>query len=132
MGSPCSRCACESITKASSPPLLAGQAAPLSDEAVRRLETIFRKMDMDGNKSITREEAVKFWGKNFAKVNAKAMFEEVDRDHNGTISEQEFMAFWQQVKDSGYSDGDIVEELEAMLTGGSWVDWLDGRSTGVT
>ena len=87
-------------------------------------------MDMDGNNSITKEEATKFWGKNFAKVNATAMFKEVDSDNNGSISCEEFIGFWQQVRDSGYPEDDILDELEMMLEGGSWVDWKDNRSTG--
>ena len=29
-----------------------------------------------------------------------------------------------------YTEEDELEELDAMLKGGSWVDWNDGRSTG--
>jgi rubredoxin len=76
---------------------------------------LFKKMDLDGNNEITLEEAVTFWGRNFAKVNANAMFNEVDTDKSKTISKQEFMDFWQQVKNSGYTDEDILAELDSML-----------------
>ena len=87
---------------------------------------LFKKMDLDGNQEITKEEAVSFWGKNFAKVNANAMFNEVDSDNSKTISRQEFMDFWQQVKNSGYSDEDILTELDSMLNPKEeWVCTMD-------
>ena len=46
-------------------------------------QTFFQKVDVDGDNSITQEEAVRFWGNNFAKVNATAMFNEVDSDGDG-------------------------------------------------
>lgn len=46
-------------------------------------QTFFKKVDVDGDNSITQDEAIKFWGKNFAKVNATAMFNEVDSDGDG-------------------------------------------------
>ena len=46
---------------------------------------------------VSKSEAVKFWGKNFAKVNAQSMFNEVDEDGNGNISWAEFLAFWKNV-----------------------------------
>ena len=36
------------------------------------LKSFFSKMDLDGDGSVTKEEAVKFWGKNFAKVSCAA------------------------------------------------------------
>jgi len=75
------------------------------------------------------EEAVAFWGTNFAKVNAKSMFNEVDEDGNATISWDEFLKFWQNVVGSGYPEDDVEEEVEMMLEGGSWVDFNDGRTT---
>lgn len=93
------------------------------------LKTFFDKMDDDKNGEVSYDEAVKFWGKNFAKVNAKSMFNEVDEDGNRTISWAEFLAFWKNVVASGYSTDDLKEEVEMMLEGGSWVDFNDGRTT---
>jgi len=93
------------------------------------LKSFFSKMDIDGDGSVTKEEAVKFWGKNFAKVNATAMFNEVDEDGNGSVSWDEFIEFWKNVVGSGYSVEDLTEEVEMMLEGGSWVDFNDGRTT---
>ena len=86
-------------------------------------------MDANGDGEVSKEEAVAFWGKNFAKVNAQSMFNEVDADQSSTISWTEFRAFWQNVIGSGYSQEDLAEEVDMMLEGGSWVDFNDGRTT---
>ena len=101
----------------------------LPPELEAKLKTFFDKMDADGNGEITKDEAVAFWGKNFAKVNAQSMFNEVDADGNQTISWDEFLLFWQNVVGSGYSTEDLTEEVDMMLEGGSWVDFNDGRTT---
>jgi len=94
-----------------------------------KLKTFFDKMDADGNGEVSKAEAVAFWGKNFAKVNAQSMFNEVDEDGNESISWVEFRKFWQNVIGSGYPVDDITEEVDMMLEGGSWVDFNDGRTT---
>merc|ERR1712070_527185 len=99
---------------------------PLGPEVSAKVEELFTKMDLDGDKEITKKEAEKFF-KSFSKISANAMFNEVDSDHNASISKPEFLDFWQQVKDSGYSDKDIGDELDNILEGGAWVDWKDGR-----
>ena len=104
-----------------------GAHQPLAKETTARLEELFSKMDLDGNQQISMDEAIKFWGTNFAKVNANAMFNEVDTDGTKTITKAKFLAFWEQVKKSGYSDADILAELESMIEHGSWVDWKDSR-----
>jgi Ca2+-binding EF-hand superfamily protein len=98
-------------------------------DLVSKLKTFFDRMDADGNGEVSKEEAVAFWGKNFAKVNAQSMFNEVDEDGNESISWDEFRAFWQNVIGSGYPADDLVEEVDMMLEGGSWVDFNDGRTT---
>ena len=79
--------------------------------------------------TVEKEEAIAFWKKNFAKVNADAMFNEVDVDKNGSVSKQEWIEFWQNVLASNYSVDDVTEEVDMMMEGGSWVDFNDGRST---
>lgn len=93
------------------------------------LKKFFDTMDADGNGEVTKDEAVAHWGKNFAKVNATSMFNEVDEDGNESVSWEEFLAFWKNVVASGYSQDDILEEVEMMIEGGSWVDFDDGRTT---
>lgn len=53
---------------------------------------------MDGNKSIDKEETLKFWKSNFAKINTDELFKNVDIDNNGEISESEWIKFWSAIK----------------------------------
>eukprot|EP00747_Dinoflagellata_sp_TGD_P218848 gnl/TRDRNA2_/TRDRNA2_91047_c1_seq1.p1 gnl/TRDRNA2_/TRDRNA2_91047_c1~~gnl/TRDRNA2_/TRDRNA2_91047_c1_seq1.p1 ORF type:complete len:144 (-),score=40.21 gnl/TRDRNA2_/TRDRNA2_91047_c1_seq1:117-548(-) len=102
----------------------------LSENAKKQLEILFKKFDVDGSHCISREEATKFFGKKFGKLSVDAMFRELDVDNSGTITFQEYLEFWQNVKDSGYKEEEILEEVEEMMTGGSWVDWKDNRDVG--
>ena len=57
--------------------------------------------------------------------------QQVDTNNNESISFDEWIDFWNNVLSTGiYTEEDVLEELDAMLKGGSWVDWNDGRSTG--
>ena len=103
--------------------------AELPPELDAKLKLFFDKMDGDKNGEVSKAEAVAFWGKNFAKVNAQSMFNEVDEDGNESISWEEFRKFWQNVVGSGYPQEDVEEEVDMMLEGGSWVDFNDGRTT---
>jgi len=95
-----------------------------------QLRNLFGKMDRDRDQILSKAEAVEFWGKNFAKINAQAMFNEVDDDNDDTISLDEWLEFWRNVlAQECYSSEDIAEEVQSMLAGGSWVDWQDGRTT---
>ena len=91
-------------------------------------DKIFKSMDLDGDGNITPEEAAKFF-KSFGKLNAGAMFNEVDVNSDGDITMKEWDEFWRNVKGSGYSEEDMLEELENMAQGQSWVDFDDGRDT---
>jgi len=95
-----------------------------------KLESFFNKIDVDGDGTVTLDEAIAFWGKNFAKVNATAMFREVDSDGDGSITFDEWLSFWSNVLTHGYEADDLEEEVEMLLEGNSWVDFNDGRSTG--
>merc|ERR1712125_46128 len=105
---------------------------PLSYEAIRSLTAMFDRLDIDGSREITMAEAIDFWGKGFSKLSAAAMFAEVDADGNGSISLDEFITFWPNVKRSGYTETEILDELQQLMEGGMWVDWKDGRCTGGT
>lgn len=63
------------------------------------------------------------------KVSAKAMFNEVDDDKSGGITIVEWDGFWQNVLKAGYTEEEVMEELEGLLKGESWVDFDDGRTT---
>lgn len=101
----------------------------ISEKLSAMLKAFFDKMDGNKDGTVTKDEAIAFWGKNFAKVNAKSMFNEVDENGDEAISWDEFYAFWQNVVGSGYDEEELCEEVEMMLEGGSWVDFDDGRTT---
>lgn len=100
----------------------------LSPDLRERLLTVFRKIDVDDSKTIDKEETLKYWydfassrKSNFAKINTDELFKEVDADNSGTIEVGEWLAFWESVKGSGYSEEEIVEEIESLEEGCSWV-----------
>mmetsp|Transcript_103272 Transcript_103272/g.194340 ORF Transcript_103272/g.194340 Transcript_103272/m.194340 type:complete len:135 (-) Transcript_103272:74-478(-) len=99
----------------------------LSEEAKERIKLLFKKLDLDGTEVISMGEAMRFFKGKYGKLSAKAMFNEVDVDHNGNISEKEWLAFWVQVFENGYTEQQILEEVEEMMQGGTWVDWKDNR-----
>mmetsp|Transcript_31415 Transcript_31415/g.85882 ORF Transcript_31415/g.85882 Transcript_31415/m.85882 type:complete len:228 (+) Transcript_31415:109-792(+) len=107
-----------------------GSKGGMSVRLEEMLTQFFTKIDVDGDGSITQDEAIQFWGKNFAKVNATAMFKEVDSDGDGSITFDEWISFWVNVLAHGYDCDDLEEEVEMLLEGNSWVDFNDGRSTG--
>ena len=68
-----------------------------------KLSAMFDRMDTNKDGTVDKSEAIAFWGKNFAKVNAGAMFNEVDMDKNGEMTKDEWLSFWQNVLKHGYS-----------------------------
>ena len=101
----------------------------LPESIMTKLTAFFQKLDVDNDKSITKEEAISHWGKNFAKINAGAMFNEVDVDGDGKVTIDEWFEFWQNVLRHGYTSEEVEEELDELIEGGSWVDFNDGRNT---
>jgi len=101
----------------------------LSAEAWRRCEEFFYKIDKDRSNAVTLAEAETFFRGAFGKMSAMAMFNEVDVDRSGAITAEEFMKFWIQVRNAGYKEQDVLDELDMLIEGGSWVDWNDGRDT---
>jgi Ca2+-binding EF-hand superfamily protein len=90
---------------------------------------MFDAIDLNKDGSVTKEEATTFWGKNFAKINAQAMFNEVDVNKDGSVTKEEWMGFWKNVLKHGYPEEDLLEEVDMLKEGGSWVDYNDGRTT---
>ncbi|CAK0908131.1 unnamed protein product [Prorocentrum cordatum] len=102
----------------------------LSESTKETLTEFFAEIDKNGDKVVSKEEAMKFWGARFAKVNMQNFFAEVDEDRNDAITEEEFLAFWQQVLDQGYEESEILEELENMRQGDAWKKWVkDNKKT---
>ena len=101
----------------------------LTESLRGKLHDFFAKLDSDADGCISRQEAVAFWGKNFARLNAEAMFNEVDVDGDGRITSEEWLEFWANVLQHGYSAEEVEEEVDELVEGGAWVDWNDGRAT---
>ena len=94
------------------------------------MDTLFRKIDIDDSKTIDRDETLKFWSSNFAKINSTVLFDQVDTNNDGSIQYEEWIDFWRIVYDSGYSEEEICTELDNMLQGGSWVKFETNRKLG--
>ena len=82
---------------------------------------LFKLIDTDGSKTIDREETLKFWSRNFPKLNSNELFDQVDKNNDGSIQLDEWVEFWRIVYKSGYSESEICSELDNMINGGSWV-----------
>ncbi|CAE7683732.1 unnamed protein product [Symbiodinium sp. CCMP2592] len=102
----------------------------LSPWILRKVEALYQKMDENADGRLTKAEAQNFFSR-FGKISASAMFSEVDENNDGEILPSEWRYFWQQVRDNGYSEGDIAEELQELMSGGVWVDFLDDRNVSV-
>ena len=46
---------------------------------------LFQLIDTDGSKTIDREETLRFWSKNFPKLNSNELFDQVDKNNDGSI-----------------------------------------------
>jgi Ca2+-binding EF-hand superfamily protein len=72
----------------------------------------FNMIDVDGSKTIDREETLKFWGKNFPKLNTQELFSQVDRNGDGSIQLDEWLEFWELVLKSGHSKEEVSSEVK--------------------
>ena len=103
------------------------QLPPKLDQKVRKL---FSLIDVDGSETIDREETLRFWSSNFAKINSKVLFDQVDKNNDGTIQLEEWVEFWRVVYESGYSEEEVCNELDNMIKGGSWVKFETNKKIG--
>lgn len=95
-----------------------------------QVDELYVKMDENHDGRLTKLEAQSFFQK-FGKISSSAMFSEVDENGDGEILPSEWRNFWEQVRGNGYSEEDISEELQQLMCGGVWVDFLDDRSVSV-
>jgi Ca2+-binding EF-hand superfamily protein len=82
---------------------------------------LFSLIDVDGSKTIDREETLKFWSTSFAKLNTQELFSQVDKNNDGTIQLDEWVEFWTIVYTSGYTEDEMNFELDNLINKGSWV-----------
>lgn len=104
-----------------------GQTKSISSEMPKDLRDkcleLFRKIDVDGSKTIDKAETLKFWGTKFAKLNSDELFASVDKNNDGSIQEEEWLEFWFNVYKSGQKKEDIIFEIDNILDGGTWVKY---------
>jgi len=94
-----------------------------------KVDTLFSKMDIDGDGKIQEAEAIAFF-KRFPKIAARAMLNEVDTDRNGEATLEEMYDFWANVMATGnYETEELSEELDNIIEGNAWTDFDDGRTT---
>ena len=95
---------------------------PLSPELQEKVVRIFKEIDIDKSGTIDKEETIKWWNQNFARINTNALFDTVDINNDGEISEEEWIEFWMAVADHR-SEEEINEELDNLLEKGSWTNF---------
>ena len=93
----------------------------MSAECQAKVNEVFGIFDVDSSNAIDKTEAVKHWKSTFGRISAKEFFAQVDVNNDGEISSEEFIQFWQAVKGAGHSEEEIMEELENIKSGESWV-----------
>ena len=93
----------------------------LSEACEKKVREVFDNFDIDHSHVIDKNEALKHFKGGFAKISMKELFSTVDVNNDGSITIEEWLTFWRVVKGVGHSEEDIMEELENILTGGSWV-----------
>lgn len=76
---------------------------------------LFGKMDVDGSKSLDRQEALTYWSKNFAKLNTMELFEEVDKNDDNKIEQSEWLEFWIRVYESGRSKEEVITVVRTLI-----------------
>ena len=103
---------------------------PLPPKLQETVETLFKLIDVDNSKTIDRDETLKFWSSNFAKINSSVLFDQVDKNNDGSIQYEEWLEFWRVVYESGYSEDEICTELDNMIHGGSWVKFETNKKLG--
>jgi len=72
---------------------------------------------------ITRENAQRFFKGSFSLISAEAMFQTMDANGHGIIRPKDFMCFWTQVKARGYTEEELLSEIDDLVKGGPWVNW---------
>ena len=102
----------------------------LPPKLFEKVDQLFKLIDADDSKTIDREETLKFWSSNFAKINSTVLFDQVDTNGDGEIQYDEWIDFWRIVYDSGYSEDEISDELENIIHGGSWVKFETNKKLG--
>jgi len=97
-------------------------------------------MDADHDGAVCRADAELFWTSNFPQENTNSMFNSMTRfraevacnqklaaPNADGMTVEEISAFFLHALHNGFEEGDVMEEIEIILEGGSWVDFDNGR-----
>lgn len=76
---------------------------------------LIKMKPLNSGKTVAKTLSQLYRKSNFAKLNTEALFKAVDADGNGTISQDEWIYFWSEVKSSGHSEKEILEEVQFLL-----------------
>ena len=91
---------------------------------MQKVQELFQLIDYDKSNGLIKQETLQFWADSFPKINTKAIFSHVDYNRDGEIKfGDEWLRFWTKVYNSGYSEDEIINEIEIMKKGGSWVQF---------
>jgi Ca2+-binding EF-hand superfamily protein len=73
-------------------------------------------IDSDGSKTIDKAETLKFWSKNFPKLNSNELFDQVDKNNDGSIQLNEWIEFWTLVLHSGHNEEEVEAEVRRKIS----------------
>ncbi len=71
---------------------------------------LFKRIDLDNNKTIDRLETLKFWEKAFPTLNTNELFRNVEKNDDNDIKQEEWIGFWLRVCEK-YKEKDVSEEV---------------------
>ncbi len=93
---------------------------PLPQDLEEKCLNLFNLLDYDNSEVITRNEAERFWAKNFPKRNSFNIFDQVDRNGDEHLTKKEWVKFWNKVANSGLSENEISTRLDNLIAGNMW------------
>ena len=76
-----------------------------------KVTQLFKMIDSDNSNTINKDETLKFWSKNFPKLNSNEIFDQVDKNNDGNIQMSEWITFWTIVINSGHSEQELSCEV---------------------
>jgi hypothetical protein len=101
--------------------------SPLSLDARAHIEQLLSHMNLNGNGSVTVEEATAFVNHELLNAHGRGFFIDVD-SRNSRLEMSDFLQSFEGLKRRGYSDEDIVTSCESIIENGTWRSWRSNCS----